>query len=284
MNPVALILVLASALIHALWNLIIKTSGGGPVFIWLFTTIYSVVLVPMALIAWFLRPHEITFLGCFFIGGTSLIHLFYFLALQRGYQAGDLSLVYPIARGLGPGLATASAIILLGERPSSLALFGLGLVVLGVVILAFPRGPVHQAQSGVFYGAVTGVLISTYTVWDKYAVDVLRVPPLMLQAFAGLGISLALTPHALRRWSHVKNLWNNHRRAVIGVAVLAPASYLLILVAMSFTPLSYVAPVREISILFAAILGTRFLDEGDTARRLVGACSMVGGVAALALG
>ena len=93
MNSVALILVLASALIHALCNLMLKTSGGGPVFVWLFTTIYSVVLVPTALMTWILRQHEITSLGGLFIGGTSLIQLVYFLALQRGYQRGDLSLV-----------------------------------------------------------------------------------------------------------------------------------------------------------------------------------------------
>ena len=114
---------------------------------------------------------------------------------------------------------------------------------------------IKHPRTAIFYGVMTGVVISVYTVWDKYAVDRLAVPPLVLEAFSALGISLMLTPAAARRWAEVKKIWRDHKTEVIGVAVLAPLSYILILTAMSFTPLSYVAPCREVSILFAVGLG-----------------------------
>ena len=255
-------------------------------FIWLFSTLSSVVLVPSAMLLLLVRPNSLTLLGVGFIAGTALIHLAYFLALQRGYRAGDLSLVYPLARGLGPTLATAGAMVLLAERPSRLAILGLLLVVLGTVLLAYRGGgeAIKHPRAGIFYGVVTGILIAIYTVWDKFAVSDLEVPPLVLESFTGCGISLMLAPYALRRWGQVKSVWREHRIEVIGVAILAPLSYILVLSAMSFTPLSYVAPTREISILFVTMMGPRFLGEGQATRRIIAAGSMVCGVIALAVG
>lgn len=286
MNSVALALVLCSALIHATWNLLAKRAGGGSLFVWFFTTLSSIVLVPAAIILVVVQRQGIDASQMFFICGTSLIHLVYFIVLQRGYRTGDLSLVYPLARGLGPALATLGAVLLLGERPSLVAVAGLLLILTGILLLT-TRGSNKRTKhppAAIFYGALTGVLIATYTVWDKYAVDRLAIPPLVLEAFAGLGISLMLTPAAIRKRNEVRTIWRNHKMEVIGVAILAPLSYILVLTAMSFTALSYVAPCREISILFAALLASRFLGEGHTLRRMTAACLMVGGVISLAVG
>lgn len=285
MGIVAIILVLSSALIHAVWNLLVKQIGGGAIVVWMFTALSSVVLVPVAVIWSVVGQGGLSAWGAFFVFGTSVIHLGYFLALQRGYQTGDLSLVYPIARGIGPTLATAGAVVLLGERPTWLAVLGLGLVIVAVVLLTTGNrgGSRGHTVSAVYYGVLTGLLIGTYTIWDKVAVSRLAVSPVVLEAFAGMGIAIMLSPMARRRWVEVQEVWQRHRFAVVGVAVLAPLSYILILTAMSFTPLSYIAPAREISILFAAVLGTRFLGEGHAARRILAACSMVLGVVLLAL-
>ena len=286
MNSVALTLILVSAIIHATWNLLAKKSGGGRIFVWMFTTLSSLVLVPAAFVQLIVQQHEVNLIGAGFVAGTAVVHLLYFMLLQRGYQTGDLSLVYPLARGLGPILATIGAVIVLGERPSAIAIAGLVLVMLGVILLTVQgsNAPMKHPRAAIFYGSMTGIVIAFYSVWDKFAVSRLAVPPLVLEAFAGLGISLMLAPYALKRWDQVKETWSKNRTEVIGVAVLAPLSYILVLTAMSFTPLSYVAPSREISILFAAIFGAHFLGEGHTARRLLAACSMVGGLIALAVG
>ena len=285
MTGTALALILASAIVHATWNLLVKRSRGGAVFVWLFSSLSSAVLIPASVILLLVGQQELGWPAVAFISGTALLHLAYFLSLERGYRSGDLSLVYPLARGLGPTLATVGAIMFLGERPSYLAFAGLLLVVAGIVILTFRRdGETRHPSAGIFYGVLTGTLIGCYTVWDKHAVSSVHVPPLVLEAFTGLGISLMLTPHAARNWTEVRCVWRDNRMEAIGVSVLAPLSYILVLTAMTFTPVSYVAPTREISILFAAFLGARFLGEGQTARRLIAATLMVVGVIALALG
>ena len=286
MNSLALALVFVAAVIHAIWNLLAKKVASGSLFVWLFNTLSSSVLVPVAIVWAIVQQAEVDRIAVGFIVGTALLHLIYFLLLQRGYRAGDLSLGYPIARGIGPALATLGAIVVLGERPTSFALAGLLLIVTGMVVLTWQRRSPDAAYpvGGICYGILTGVAISVYSVWDKIAVARMEVSPIMLESFTGLGISLALMPAAIRRWDEVKDLWRGHKIEVIGVAVFAPLSYILILTAMSFTPLSYVAPCREISILFAAVLGPRLLGEAHEGRRVAAACLMVAGVISLAVG
>jgi multidrug transporter EmrE-like cation transporter len=124
MTAAALALVLAAAGIHATWNFLVKRAGGGSVFTWLFTALSVVCYAPLAAgVVVIYRPSlgPVHFL---FMAGAALLHTTYYLVLTRGYRTGDLSLVYPLARGTGPMLATAAAIGLLGERPTPLALWG----------------------------------------------------------------------------------------------------------------------------------------------------------------
>src|SRR5207247_3720597 len=116
------------------------------------------------------------------------------------------------------------------------------------------------------------------------AVATLLIPPLVFDWGANACRVLLLTPTALHDQSSVRSAWKDHRREVIGVAVLSPLSYILVLSAMVFTPASYVAPAREVSILFAALMGAHWLQEGDAPRRIAAAAAMALGVAALAIG
>jgi drug/metabolite transporter (DMT)-like permease len=195
-------------------------------------------------------------------------------------------LVYPLARGTGPALSTTAAIVLLQERPTGIALIGVALIIGGVILLTAHKSPhaSKRATPAIAYGLLTGLCIATYSVWDKYAVSDGAVHPLFLEVFASLGISAMLMPTAVKDWSAVRSEWQRNKREVLGVAVLSPLSYLIILYVLTFTPLSYVAPTREISILVGALLGTRFLDEKHSVQRLLAAATMVAGVVALALG
>src|ERR687897_3652523 len=135
MTLFALALVLAAAVFHATWNLLAKRVGdGGAVFVWLFGFCSLVIYAPLAVVVLVSAPHlgPVQFL---FMFGSGVLHLGYFVLLQRGYAVGDLSLVYPLARGTGPLLATAAAIVLLGERPGTLALAGIALITIGVLLL-----------------------------------------------------------------------------------------------------------------------------------------------------
>ena len=286
LNGTALALILSAAFIHAGWNLLAKQAGGGAAFVWLFSCFSSVIYAPVVIVVLAVQKPNVGLIEFGFLFGTAALHTLYYLFLQRGYRAGDLSLVYPLARSTGPLLATVAAIVLLGERPSPMALAGGGLILLGVVVLTWGTGrrSTSAMRVAVSYGLITGVFIATYTVWDKYAVHTLKIPPLLVDYSSNIGRVLLLLPFGIRHWNQVQTEWRTNRRAVVGIGVLGPLSYILILTAMSFAPVSYVAPAREISILIGAFIGARLLGEGQSIRRLIAAATMVLGFAALAFG
>ena len=275
---------LTAAGIHAGWNLLAKRSGGAVVFVWLFSLAAVIFYAPAAI--WILvveRPH-IGPVELISLGGTALLHTFYYVILLRGYRIGDLSLVYPLARSTGPLLATIGAIILLDERPTAVALFGGCLILLGAVVLTWNDRRSSRTSTAVRYGLLIGLFIATYTVWDKFAVSELDLPPLLVDYGSNVGRVLLLLPLVMRQRSEVRQEWERSRWSVCAIGIMGPLSYILVLTAMSFTPLYSVAPAREISILFATILGTRLLGENHPVRRTAAAVAMVAGVIAIALG
>ncbi len=144
MTTFALTLVLFSAVFHATWNLFAKRSSGGVPFVWLFDTVSVLLYAPLALWVWVLRPSAQPFalgwLELAVVLGSALLHLAYFLSLQRGYRLGDLSLVYPLARGTGPLFSVLVAVFVLGERPTPLAFSG-ALLVVSSVFTDLPHVP-----------------------------------------------------------------------------------------------------------------------------------------------
>ncbi len=163
-------------------------------------------------------------------------------------------------------------------------MLGAGLVILGIFLLTGSVLTVRSASSaGLGFGVLTGVLIASYTLWDKQAVGTLAIPPLLLDWSLSVGRAVILAPIARGRWPEVRRIWREARLQVLGVAILSPLAYILVLTALAFTPVSYVAPAREISILVGTILGTRLLAEGEGLRRVGAASVMVLGVVALAL-
>lgn len=285
MTVTALVLVLTSSVLHALWNLLAKRTGGGVVVVWLYGTTSAVLLTPPALYLIATAGSSSELGRSAFTLASALVHVVYFLVLQRGYALGDLSVVYPVARGTGPVLTTLAAIVLLGERPSLLALVGAALVALSVFALVQPsRASTDRSGRAVAYGLITGLLIAVYTICDKQAVGRHGVPPLIQQWATSLALAFFLAPWALRRSDAVRKQWRTSRYSIMAIGVLVPMAYILVLAAMRISPVSYVAPTREVSILIATIMGTHLLDEGQSRRRMAAAIAMVAGVVALALG
>ncbi len=181
-----------------------------------------------------------------------------------------MSLVYPVGRGSGALLAALAGIVLLGEHPGPAGLAGIGLVIAGILLLGASAGGgvsrrTRPASRALAFALVTGVFIASYTLWDKYAVSTLEVPPL-LQGYAAMPVmALVLAPFALRQRPRTTLVWQTCRRQVAGAAVLAPLAYILVLAALSFTAVSAVAPAREVSVLAGVLLGRRLLGEGQLA-------------------
>lgn len=287
MTGFAFALILIAAFIHATWNYLLKRSGGGTAFVWLFATLSAVLYAPVALVVvWWTRP-ELGWIAVILMLSSAVLHTAYYMLLDRGYRSGgDLSLVYPLARGSGPLITVLVAISLLGERPSVVALLGAGLIAYAVVLLTgkLTRLRDRGSLTAVVYALLTGCMIASYTVVDKIAVAAFLVPPILQDWAANCGRVVLMTPLALRAPDQIALTWRRARKEVIAVAILCPLSYILVLTAMVFTPVSYVAPAREVSILIAAVMGAQLLQEGEVTRRLFAATAMIAGLVCLALG
>jgi drug/metabolite transporter (DMT)-like permease len=297
MSPAAITLVLAAAVAHASWNLFGKqvAETGAAFFVWLLAASAGVLYLPVVIVTVIVTSPHLTGLNWLFLAGTGLLHGGYFLFLQLGYRMGDLSLAYPIGRGTGALLAALSGIVLLGERPTLVGYAGILAIVAGVVVIGLPQGKAGQAQpqalrtigsstaAAIGFALVTGLFIGCYTIWDKYAVSNLHTEP-VLQGYAGFPVMIAVfTPFVLRDRARLASVWRAFRPQVVGAAVLAPLAYMLVLVALSFTAVSAVAPAREVSVLFGVLLGGRLLGEGNLARRLTAAAAIVAGIIAIAI-
>ena len=260
---------------------------GGAVFVWLFGFLAMLIYAPLAVVVVLLgealfRPEALVFMF-----GSGVLHLGYFIFCSEDTRSGDLSLVYPLARGTwGPLLATAAAIVVLGERPGTVALLGIALITVGVFMLTVEPGNARKAGWGkqsVVYGLLTGAFIAAYTIWDKHAVSALLIPPLLQSWVTTLVTTGLLTPLAVRHRGKVLAIWREHKIEALGVAVLSPARISWSLRRLS-SRLRYVAPAREISILIGAVMGGEpARGSWDVRRRLVAATFMVLGFAALAL-
>ena len=286
MSIEALSLILAAAVIHATWNLINKQASGHATFTWLVAVLSALFYAPVTITVIEIWQLKVGLIDIGVMAGSAALHTAYFVLLNQGYRVGDLSLVYPLARGTGPLLSSIGAIVILGERPSLVAAIGALMIIGGVLILTGNLAQLSRSdsRSAAGYALITGLFIAAYTLWDKQAVSHYAIAPLVLDWGANVGRSILLTPFAFIYSDQAIDEWREHKWEAIAVAILIPLSYILVLTAMRFTPVSYVAPAREISILIGTAMGARLLAEGDAPRRLGAACAMVLGVVALAVG
>jgi len=283
MTVFGLVLVLAAAACHATWNYCVKRIDGGPELIWLFSLLSVAIYLPLAAIVVAMERPVFGSREMLFILGSAGLHLGYFLLLQQGYRRADLSLVYPTARALGPFISTMFAVAFLGESLSPQVAAGGLLVITGVSCLtdALNRESKRFATS-LLFGLGAGLLIGGYTVWDAYAVSMLLVPPLLLDYVSSIGRAILLAPVGLKRMDLVSECWQEHRFRVIAIAIFNPLAYILVLYALTFTPVVYVAPTREISVLITVLIGSILLGEGELRRRSFWAVWILIGIGLLA--
>jgi drug/metabolite transporter (DMT)-like permease len=271
MSVGVLALVLAAAFAHAGWNFLAKGAEGGAGFVWQCAVLGTLIWLPALVVE---LGGGLGWVAIGLMAGSGALHAVYFTLLQRGYAEGDLSLVYPLARGTGPLLSGAAAIVFLGERPSALALAG-ALIIVGAVFALAGR---HGSREAIAFAVLTGVAIASYTLWDKHAVGPADLSPVVYYWGTNLTVALILTPFVLRRGVH----WDLRRAGAVGL--LSPLAYVLVLFALARAPVSVVAPARETSILIGTLLGVTALGEGQHRRRLLCAAAILVGVTALALG
>jgi drug/metabolite transporter (DMT)-like permease len=282
-SPTAFALIAAAAVAHASWNFFAKQARGGLPFVWLAGLCAATLYALPAAIQLAVGDRQLTAAGVAFMFGSGCLHSAYFTALQRGYADGDLSVVYPLARGTGPALSVLAAIVILGERPGPLALVGAALIVVSVLSLA---GAGHRTPSraSIVFALLTGVTIAAYTLWDAHAVQDLAQPAIAYYWGSEVTRAIVLAAPALRDRAGLRTTLAHDRRAILAVGALSPLAYILVLVALTLAPVSVVAPGREASIVIASLLGTHVLDEGDPSRRAIAAVAILVGIACLTAG
>lgn len=274
---VAAAVILAGAL-HATWNTLVKTGGD--------RTATFVLIMMGAGLAWLpaglaLGPPDPA--SWPYLAASVLIHLFYSASLLAAYRHGDLSQVYPIARGSAPALVAIGAWLLVGEILSGPEAFGVALVSAGILSLAWrQRGPGGD-RLGVLFALCTGVTIGGYIMADgmgvRHAGD-----PLAYIAWLFVAQGLALAPFGwwLRR-RQLREAWRTSWVSGICGGVIASVSYGIAVWAMSLGPMAHVTALRETSVLIAALIGTRLLGEPFGARRVAAAAAVAAGAVTLQL-
>ncbi|QIL83938.1 EamA family transporter [Diaphorobacter sp. HDW4A] len=294
MSLTAFGLIILAGLIHAGWNIVAKRAGGDSRFAFFTSILNMVVWAPLG---WWLGRDVVPLWGVkewSIVALSGVLHVLYFVVLLRGYRKADLTVVYPLARGTGPLLSSMVAITFLGESLSALGALGIAAVVGGVFLIAggvnllrtaakeqTARARIHK---GMFYGVLTGVFIASYTVVDGYAVKIMLMSPILVDYMGNILRIVLLAPVALRKPAELKALWKLQWKYALAVAVVSPVAYVLVLYAMQHAPMSHVAPAREVSMLFAALIGGHLLKEGDRKARIFGAVLIAAGVTALGLG
>lgn len=289
----AFALILLAGVIHAAWNIAAKKANGDARFSFQTSVFNMLIWAPVGItLGWSVVPGW-GLMEWGFVVLSGVLHIFYFIVLLRGYRRSDLTVVYPLARGSGPLLSSLVAVLFLGETISAVGVAGIAGVVGGVFLVAGgpklwrkAHDPVQRERvlKGIRYGVLTGGFIAAYTVADSYAVKFLAMSPILLDYFGNLVRMVLLAPVALKDRATTVRLWRQQWKYALLVAAVSPVSYVLVLYAVQQAPISHVAPTREVSMLFAALIGGHLLREGDRLLRLLGAVFIAAGVVALALG
>ena len=271
----AVIAALAAAVMHAAWNAGLK--GGKDRLLdaaLLFTVAGTIGLISTL----FAPPMKAS--AALWICVTAALHLPYVYYLARAYELGELSHVYTIARGLPPLMIAGLAAVTVGEIPPPLAVFGIGLISIGILTVGLSPGAHRQ---GTLIAGLVAVTIAFYSVSDGIGV---RLSGSAIAyngwVFFAVGLTTMAMALILRRGQVVAYARENWRRAIIG-GVLSFISYGLVLWAMTFASIAGVSAFRETSVVFAATIGVLFFNEAAGPRRLVGAAIVALGAVVLKL-
>jgi uncharacterized membrane protein len=295
MPPLAIALALIAAVLHAAWNVLLKTSDDPLRTAVRLQAVAAVVLVPVAAVAW-LRAGQPALdpPGIALAVGSAVLETLYFLWLSAAYRRGGLSLVYPIARGSAPLLAVLVGVGLLGERLAPAAWFGVGLLLIGILLVARPwqvlRASGVAQRGAIGFALATGATIAAYSAVDRVGVRLLDplsyAAVLALATATFLGGTVAVANRIRPRAAAAVGPGNQRRDVAAGL--LSAVGYLLVLIAYSIAPLAAVAPLRESGIVLAAAWGAVRLREAvrqrEAATRVGAAALVVIGAALLVLG
>jgi drug/metabolite transporter (DMT)-like permease len=278
MPPVALALLLAAAVLHTAWNLLVKGARRPLVLTW-----WSFVVGAIAFLPVLLASAPIPARVWPYAMASALLEGLYLGSLTAAYGAGDFSVVYPVARGAAPAFLALWSVLFLGQRLSPAGIAGLAVVVAGLFVIASGPSAARAARAALGLALLTALAISGYSAIDAAAVHVLRPAPYAALVFALSAVVAA--PLVVQRygWGAIAEEWQASWPRIAAVGFLSGIAYALVLAAYAIAPVAYAGAVREVSVVLAALAGWLFLKEGFGLRRTAGAALVLAGIAVLAV-
>lgn len=288
MTGIALGIVLAAAFLHSTWNYLLKKSQRKIAFIWWFLLVSTVLFIPMFLFFW--PKVTISKAGWICVVTTGILHALYCWFIGGAYERGDLSLVYPLARGSGLLFVPFLAVAFLHEQLSFLGIIGIILIIFGIYVIhlrsfsgqSFIEPFLALREGASIWALCTGGTIAGYSLVDKIGVSIV-LPTVYIYLMLVITWVL-LTPYVFakeRKWLNKE--WHLNKGTIIIVGFLSPFTYLMILFAFKISKVSYVVAVREVSIVFSVFYGILRLKEKHGNQKIVGAVLISLGVIFIAL-
>ena len=292
MSVAPYLLVVLSAVAHAYWNFLLKRSRGGQLFVGL-SKLGEVALFAPVFVVVGLREavgHASLLMPLAVVGAA--LTLTNYVMLAFAYGRGDLSLVYPISRGAVLLFLPFLGYLVFGERIGVVGGAALALIVVGIIVLSLPSVSwaalaglsSHVTRSGVIgFALLAAAAAASYTVWDKRSIGLIS-PFTYFYSYTVL-VAAAYGAHIVRRypWATVRAEWSQHRWAIMQVAFFNTFAYWLVLLALRSGTSSYVIALRQLSVVFGALLGWRLLGEQLGRPKRLGIALLVGGTMLVAL-
>lgn len=267
-------IVLTAAFLHALWNALVKASGDRAITLGLVAAghcVPAILLLPMTPVpAMAALPY---------IVASTVIHWGYYYFLNTAYRFGDLSLIYPIARGTAPVMVALGAMVWADEGLPVLAWIGIVTVSAGIMILAAIR---HADTRGIGAALVTSGIIAAYSIIDGIGIRVSGAPLGYVIWLFAAEILVVLFVCATR-FQRLRALPGKALALGLLGGAISGLAYALALYAKTLAPIGIVSAIRETSVIFAALIGVYWMGEGPAKRRLIAASVVALGVILLTL-
>ena len=281
MSLFAIGLLLAAAVLHTTWNLLLKQAGEKYITTWWAAIIGSLAFAPAIYFLGF--PSQTVW---YILIISALFEIAYYIVLAEAYKDSDFSLVYPMGRGAAPALIAVWAAIFLHERFTLGGLIGIIVIIAGLLIVG--GSSVFQTHSkpharGILLALLLALIISIYSILDGVAVKQTAALPYVIILF--LCVPAFTSPLIFKRygWDKLKDEFTAHHWTLAAIGVLTIGAYSLALWAYSFSPLGYAGAVREVSVVMAAYAGWQFLGEKFGGWRIFGAVVIFIGIMVIAL-
>lgn len=281
-------LVTLSALLHVLWNALVKTCEDKTSFAWLTSLVGSLVLLPVFALSRCVQPGALGWPVWALAAASGFFESLYILFLLSAYRRADLSVVYPLSRGVAPLVAMALGGLFVGDTVTAAGVAAVCVIAMGVGVVGYSamgdQAPGNR-RTGILFALATGCMIACYHLVDRGAMRLEPTPnPLEYLFLMHLFLALFVTLWVFLGFRYGRRTfveWSTNRKGVVIVGIFTPLAYFLIIFALKFGNAAYVAAGRNIGIFISIMIGWLIFKEGVTSSRVVGSVCIAAGLAGL---